>query len=57
MERVYSSREPIKRAWLEAEMALVKITALMKLPATALPASTKTIVNGLEVVECFERPG
>jgi hypothetical protein len=57
MERVYSSREPIKRAWLEAEMALVKITALMKLPATALPASTKTIVNGLEVVECFERSG
>lgn len=57
MASVYNSRDPTKSAWLEAEIALVKMTALIKLPATELPASTKTIVNGLELVDLLERPG
>lgn len=55
--RVYRSREPAKRAWFAAEMTLVISTALMKLPATALPASMKTMVNGLVAVVFSDRFG
>lgn len=49
----YISLDPANRAWLPAEMTLVITTALMKLPATLLPAIMKTIVKG-EVWLSFE---
>jgi hypothetical protein len=38
---------PANRAWFPAEMTLVIMTALIKLPATFDPACWNTMVNGL----------
>lgn len=43
---VYSSLAPANRAWLPAERTLVRITALMTLPAALAPVISKTMVNG-----------
>lgn len=52
----YINREPANRAWLPAEMTLVITTALMKLPATLLPAMAKTIVKGDVLLSLDARP-
>lgn len=52
----YINLDPAKRAWLPAEMTLVMTTALMKEPATVLPAIMKTIVNGEVWLSFSARP-
>ena len=52
----YISLDPANRAWLPAEMTLVMTTALMKLPATLLPAIMKTIVKGEVLLSLDAKP-
>lgn len=57
MASVYMSLVPANKAWLPADKTLVKITALMTLPAACAPVISKTMVKGDVVVVLLERFG
>jgi hypothetical protein len=46
MAKVYSSLVPANRAWFPADKTLVRMTALMTLPAALAPVIWKTMVKG-----------
>lgn len=46
MAKVYSSLVPANSAWFPADKTLVRMTALMTLPAAFAPVIWKTIVKG-----------
>lgn len=55
--RVYISRVPANKEWFPALRTLVKMTALMKLPAALEPAIWKTRVNGEVEEDLVDRLG
>lgn len=57
MASVYSSLVPANKAWLPADKTLVRMTALMTLPAALAPVIWKTRVKGEVRVFFVLRPG
>lgn len=57
MASVYSNLVPANKAWLPADKTLVRMTALMTLPAALAPVIWKTRVKGEVRVFLELRPG
>jgi hypothetical protein len=57
MASVYINRVPANKAWLPADKTLVRMTALITLPAALAPVIWKTRVKGEVRVFLELRPG